>query len=102
MGIVIFLFILTLLLTFAIGALMIIPSYTIDESDKSASYCALIIIIVLLIIMLPSLVYSNRAYYEKKGYSLNEYDINKKVVTIEGNNSTNIDTIYFFVRKSNN
>lgn len=81
---------------------MIIPSYAIDESDKSASYCALIIIIVLLITALPSLIYSNRTYYEKKGYSLTKYDINKKTIIVEGNNSTKIDTIYFFVRKFNN
>lgn len=31
-----------------------------------------------------------------------EYDMNKKTIVTEGNNSAKTDTVYFFVRKSNN
>lgn len=38
----------------------------------------------------------------KMEFSLDEYDINKKTIVVEGNNSTKTDTVYFFARKSNN
>ena len=38
----------------------------------------------------------------KMEFSLDEYDMSKKTIVVEGNDSTKTDTVYFFVRKSNN
>ena len=106
MGMTIFLLILTLLAAFAMGSLFIIHVTMEDDSeDKGAekmSFCLLATITVVFAVVLALLIDSNKRYYEEKEYSLTEYDINKKTIVVEGNNSTKADTVYFFVRKSNN
>lgn len=106
MGMSIFFLILTLLAAFAMGSLFIISVTMEDDSeDKGAekiSFCSLAATTVFFVVVLAFLIDSNKRYYEEKEYSLTEYDINKKTIVVEGNDSTKADTVYFFVRKSNN
>ena len=106
MGMTIFLLILTLLAAFAMGGLFLvsitIEDDTEDKGVEKVSFCFLAAITVSFVIALVFLIDSNKRYYEEKEYSLTEYDINKKTIVVEGNNSTKTDTVYFFARKSNN
>ena len=38
-------------------------------------------------------------YYEKKEYSSTKYELKKKVITIEEDNTIKLDTVYTFIRK---
>lgn len=41
----------------------------------------------------------NRSYYERKEYSITEYIVNQKVITIKEPDTVKIDTLYYFTRK---
>ena len=102
----IFLLIITLLSVFAMGSLFIISvtmdDDTEDKGAKKVAFCFLVAMTIFFVIAFTFLIDSNKRYYEEKEYSLTEYDMNKKTIVTEGNNSAKTDTVYFFVRKSNN
>lgn len=41
---------------------------------------------------------ANRRYYEHKKYPATEYNINKKIVISEENNTIKVDTLYYFTK----
>lgn len=44
-------------------------------------------------------IFATQEYYEKKEYSSVKYDLKKKVITIEEDNTIKLDTLYKFMRK---
>lgn len=89
---------LVLLMAFLLGVVFMFD----DGKDTEETPWVYIICGLLLVFSVTQTVHMVRDYYDKKGYPLTEYDINKKTIVVEGNNSTKADTVYFFVRKSNN
>ena len=89
---------LSLLMAFLLGVV-----FRFDDGKDTEEIPWIYIICVLLIIFsVTQIVHKVGDYYDKKEYPLTEYDINKKTIVVEGNDSTKTDTVYFFVRKSNN
>ena len=102
MGVTIFLLVMTLLSTFIGGFLLALYNEAEDKGEQKAIFLIILIVTVIFYTMLAFLLESNRIYYEGKEYSLTEFNINKKTIGVEGNDSTKTDTLYFFVKKTNN
>lgn len=98
---IIFSLIITLLTAFLTGCLFIIYFDAKEERLKKGSFCFLVTAIITFIIDVAFLIDSNKRYYEDMKYSLNEYNIKKRVVTIEEDNTIKKDTICFFEKKIN-
>lgn len=89
---------LSLLMAFLLGVVLMLD----DGKDTEVIPWLYIICGLLIVFSGTQTVHMVRDYYGKKEYPLTEYDINKKTIMVEGNDTTKTDTVYFFVRKSNN
>ena len=97
MGEVIFWGILVILMAFVLG-LYFEP--LMDINDKSVVGIVLLIIWTLLfMVCVIGFTSANQKYFEKKEYSVTEYKLNEKIVTVEENNVAKVDTLYSLTRK---
>lgn len=90
MGTIILFVCLSILLTFLLGAAM--------AGDDDNELWVIINLFFLGVCIGLSIV-AIQQYYEKKEYSSTEYNLNKKVITIEEDNTIKLDTLYKFMRK---
>ena len=65
--------------------------------DKDEVLCGLFILGLIPSIFLS--VIAIQVYYDKKEYPAAKYELKKKVITIEENNTVKIDTVYTFKHK---
>lgn len=94
MGEVIFWGILVILITLVIGssANMLI--------DSMMGVFLLVIGIQLFMISVACFAYANQKYFEKKEYSVTEYQLNRKIITVDENNTVKVDTVFSLTRKN--
>lgn len=90
MGSIILFVCLSILLTFLLGAAM-------AGDDDNELW--VIINLFFLGVCIGLSIAAIQEYYEKKEYSSTEYNLNKKVITIEEDNTIKLDTLYKFMRK---
>lgn len=90
MGTIILFVCLSILLTFLLGAAM-------AGDDDNELW--VIINLFFLGVCIGCSIAAIQEYYEKKEYSSTEYNLNKKVITIEEDNTIKLDTLYKFMRK---
>lgn len=98
MGIVIFWGIVAILMAFVLGLFF---DTLMDISDKSAVGIVLLMIgTVLFMVCVIGFTLANQKYFEKKEYSVTEYHLNKKIVTVDENNTVKVDTLYSFEKRN--
>lgn len=98
MGNVIFWGIVAILMAFVLG---LFSDTLMDTNDKSvAGIVSLMIWIALFMACVIGFTLANQKYFEKKEYSVTEYHLNKKIVTVEENNVVKVDTLYSLTRKN--
>lgn len=87
--------ILTLMLAFMLGGLLPKNIQTDNEADLNH-----IIMVFCCVFAACFALYlnANRRYYEHKKYPATEYNINKKIVISEENNTIKVDTLYYFTK----
>lgn len=91
MGTIILFVCLSILLTFLLGAAM--------AGDDDDNELWVIINLFFLGVCIGLSIVAIQQYYEKKEYSSTEYNLNKKVITIEEDNTIKLDTLYKFMHK---
>lgn len=98
MGIVIFWGIVAILMAFVLGLFF---DTLMDINDKSvAGIISLMIWTVLFMVCVIGFTLANQKYFEKKEYSVTEYHLNKKIVTVDENNTVKVDTLYSFEKRN--
>ena len=94
MGAIIVFVCFTILLAFASG---LIFSEMRDSGDDYSIWCIAVLFGLGFGISLS--IVAIREYYEKKEWSSVKYELKKKVITIEEDNTIALDTVYTFKRK---
>lgn len=90
MGTIILFTCLSLLMTFLLGAMI--------ASDEDNEIWIIIDMFFLGACIGLSIIAISQ-YYEKKEYSSTEYELNKKIVTVDENNTVKVDTLYFLEKR---
>ena len=70
-----------------------------DRKDRVEAGVVALFILATLIACTVLCLDVNRSYYERKEYSITEYIVNQKVITIKEPDTVKIDTLYYFTRK---
>lgn len=70
-----------------------------DRKDRVEARVVALFILAILIACTVLCLDVNRSYYERKEYSITEYIVNQKVITIKEPDTVKIDTLYYFTRK---
>ena len=94
MGAIILFTCLSVILAFLLGVLFVAVN---DLETNREFWCILTLTAFGVSVGLS--IASIRKYYEKKEYSSTKYELKKKVITIEENNTVKLDTVYTFRRK---
>lgn len=97
MGIIILFVCASIALAFLSGMLCMIMSDSCVYDDSTTLWFTLTILGLLLSIGVSTSVIQK--YYEKKEWSSVKYNLKKKVITIEEDNTIALDTVYTFKRK---
>lgn len=92
MGVIIIFVCISIALVFLSGMLFVI----INDSPDEVLWGLFILCIILSIFLS---VVAIQGYYEKKEYPAAKYELKKKVITIEENNTVKMDTVYTFKHK---
>ena len=95
MGVIIIFVCISILFIFMSG--LIFSEIRDSCDDKDEVLCGLFILGFISSIFLS--VVAIQGYYEKKEYPAAKYELKKKVITIEENNTVKIDTVYTFKHK---
>lgn len=98
MGEVIFWGIVIILLAFALGVFVDTLMDTNDESVVALAFFVTGTFLLMLGVM--GFTLANQKYFEKKEYSVTEYHLNKKIVTVDENNTVKVDTLYSFEKRN--
>lgn len=97
MGNIVFWGIVIILLAFVLGVFF---DTLMDTNDESGVALALFVIgTFLLMLGVMGFTLANQKYFEKKEYSVTEYHLNEKIVTVEENNTVKVDTLYSFEKR---
>lgn len=95
---VIFWGILVILMALVIGAF---SDMLIDSSDISVmGLLPLGFGTVLFVIGVACFTFANQKYFEKKEYSTTEYHLNRKIITVDENDTVKVDTLYSFEKRN--
>lgn len=95
---VIFWGILIIIIVFIIGAY---SNMLMDSNDSSLSGLFLLMCITLLFVIgVTCFTFANQKYFEKKEYSVTEYHLNKKIITVDENDTVKVDTLYSFEKRN--
>lgn len=98
MGEVIFWGILVIIIVFIIGAY---SNMLMDSNDTSLMGLFLLMCITLLFVIgVTCFTFANQKYFEKKEYSVTEYHLNKKIITVDENDTVKVDTLYSFEKRN--
>lgn len=92
MGVIIIFVCISILFIFMSGLI-----FSEIRDDKDEVLCGLLILGIITSIFLS--VVAIQRYYEKKEYPAAKYELKKKVITIEENNTVKMDTVYTFKHK---
>lgn len=69
------------------------------ENNENITLNWFAFLILIFVLTLGLSVAAIQEYYEKKEYSSTKYELKKKVITIEEDNTIKLDTVYTFMRK---
>ncbi len=89
--------IVSIVLAFIAGALFI-PTLTADSCDDM-NVGLFIVIMCCLVLSICVSIKETQKYYEEKEWSSVKYNLKKKVITIEEDNTVKLDTVYTFTHK---
>lgn len=92
MGTIILFVFLSILFAFLLG--MVFTEMRENNENTTLNWFAFLILIFVLTLCLS--VAAIQDYYEKKEYSSTKYELKKKVITIEEDNTIELDTVYTF------
>lgn len=92
MGTIILFVFLSILFAFLLG--MVFTEMRENNENITLNWFAFLILIFVLTLGLS--VAAIQDYYEKKEYSSTKYELKKKVITIEEDNTIELDTVYTF------
>lgn len=95
MGIIILFVFLSILFAFLLG--MVFTEMCENNDNNTSIWFTVLIFIFALNLGLS--IAAIQEYYEKKEYSSTKYELKKKVITIEEDNTIKLDTVYTFMRK---
>lgn len=70
-----------------------------DSSDNDNDALAFVVVIFFLIVSVSLPIGATYSYVENKEYSSTKYNLKKKVITTEEDNTVKLDTIYTFTHK---
>lgn len=70
-----------------------------DSSDNDNDVLAFVVVIFFLIVSVSLPIGATYEYVENKEYSSTKYNLKKKVITTEEDNTVKLDTIYTFTNK---
>lgn len=74
--------------------------FTLMNDSHNDNYAlGFMFVMCCLIVSICLSIAATQEYYVKKEYSSVKYDLKKKVITIEEDNTVKLDTIYTFIRK---
>ena len=98
MGEVIFWGILIIIIAFIIGAY---SNMLMDSNDSSSMGPFLLMCTtILFVISVTCFTFANQKYFEKKEYSVTDYHLNKKIITVDENDTVKVDTLYSFEKRN--
>lgn len=95
MGLIILLTAISIIIAFSAGIIVAVG----NSSDNDNNVFAFVVGIVFLIVSIGLSVGLTYEYVENKEYSSTKYNLKKKVITIEEDNTVKLDTIYTFTHK---
>lgn len=95
MGIIVIIICTSIALTFLAGIIFA----TIHDSDNEEHPFCGILTILWIIISIVLTIGVTHEYTENKEYSLTKYNLKKKVITTEEDNTVQLDTIYTFTHR---
>ena len=95
MGAIILFGCISIALVFLSGMLFV----TINDSPDEDFGSLLIMAVFGFVISVSFFIGAIYEYYQNKEYPSTKYELKKKVITIEGNNTVKIDTVYTFKHK---
>lgn len=55
---------------------------------------------LLFVIGIAYFTHVNQEYFEKKEYSATEYQLNRKIITVDENDTVKVDTLYSFGKRN--
>ena len=95
MGLIILLTVISIIIAFSAGIIVAIG----NSSDNDNNVFAFVVGILLLIVSVGLSIGVTYEYVENKEYSSTKYNLKKKVITTEEDNTVKLDTIYTFTNK---
>ena len=94
MGVIILLIIISTIIALSAGTIVAVG----DSSDNDNVF-AFVFVMFLLIVSVGLSIGVTYVYVENKEYSSTKYNLKKKVITTEEDNTVKLDTIYTFTNK---
>lgn len=90
------------LVIFTAVALGMLANIYFDSERKDRIEAGVVALFILTILIACTVLCLdvNRRYYERKEYSITEYIVNQKIITVEEPDTVKIDTLYYFTRKN--
>lgn len=98
MGLIILFTFIAVIIAFVSGIIVAVT----DSSDNDNDVLAFVVVMFFLIVSVSLPISATCSYVENvetKEYSSTKYNLKKKVITIEEDNTVKLDTIYTFTRK---
>lgn len=95
MGLISLFTFIAVLVAFATGIIVAVS----DSSDNDNDVLAFVVAMFFLIVSVSLPIGATYSYVENKEYSSTKYNLKKKVITIEEDNTVKLDTIYTFTNK---
>lgn len=95
MGLIILFAVIAIIIAFLSGIAVAVA----DSSDNDNAVFTSVVAIFFLIISIGFSIGITYVYVENKEYSSTKYNLKKKVITTEENNTVKLDTIYTFIYK---
>lgn len=100
MGYIILYLTLSLLLAFAMGWLSDIAITADSDEACIAAVVVTLLCIFFLTLDVTFLSGSAQEYFEKKEYSVTRYQLNRKIITVDENDTVKVDTLYSFKKRN--
>lgn len=95
MGVIILCTFISIIIAFLSGIIVAVG----NSSDNDNNVFAFVVGILFLIVSIGLSIGVTYLYVENKEYSSTKYNLKKKVITIEEDNTVKLDTIYTFTNK---
>lgn len=95
MGLIILLTAISIIIAFSAGIIVAVG----NSSDNDNNVFAFVVGILFLIVSIGLSIGITYLYVENKEYSSTKYNLKKKVITTEEDNTVKLDTIYTFTNK---